>query len=294
MTTHPNQEEINFLTTPYPTFHKDTQPVRTVACVIIGDEILNGKTLDTNSNHLASLSFSLGIQLKKIEVIPDQEDVIVSCIKRLCEPEHEFDMIITSGGIGPTHDDITYQSLAKVFDPHGELEYDQETIRRMEEHTSRKKNMITKTEEQRIARHRMGLFPKKNSKVLFVQPNLWVPVVSLANKIFILPGVPILFQQLLQALLLNYIPLPPETEKPNRVLIETTLPESLIAPMLTKFTEEFKQSKQDIKLGSYPNLITGRVSISLIGTQLEKINSIASLIKTELDLITQSSNVDNN
>merc|ERR1711963_1132329 len=113
----------------------------------------------------------------------------------------------------------------------------------MEEHTNQKKNMITRTEEQRLARHRMALFPKKKSQVLFVHPNLWVPVVSLSNKIFILPGVPILFHQLLQALFFYYIPLPPETEKPHRVLIQTKLPESIIAPILTRFTQEFKESK---------------------------------------------------
>lgn len=78
-------------------------PARRAACVIIGDEILNGKTLDTNSRHLAGLLFRSGISLNKIEVVPDVEDEIVECVRRLSQPEARFDMIFTSGGIGPTH-----------------------------------------------------------------------------------------------------------------------------------------------------------------------------------------------
>ncbi|KAA1083287.1 hypothetical protein PGT21_013853 [Puccinia graminis f. sp. tritici] len=282
------KEQLSFPVTPYPKSNPE-KIVRTAACVIIGDEILSGKTLDTNSNQFASLAFRLGINLKRIEVVPDEEEVIISTIRRLCEPENEVDMIITSGGIGPTHDDITYQSLAKVYDPQGELEYDQETIRRMDEYNARRPDTKTKNEEQRMARHRMALFPKKHAKVLFVEAHLWVPVVCLRDKIFILPGIPSLFQQLLQALMCNYISLPPETDKPHRVIIQTKLPESIIAPTLTRLSKQLKDEKQDIKLGSYPNLITGIVSISLIGIDLEKLNSFAQLIQLEFDTLSSSS-----
>ncbi|EFP90799.1 hypothetical protein PGTUg99_029153 [Puccinia graminis f. sp. tritici] len=283
------KKQLSFPVTPYPKANPQEKIVRTAACVIIGDEILSGKTLDTNSNQFASLAFRLGINLKRIEVVPDEEDVIISTIRRLCEPENQVDMIITSGGIGPTHDDITYQSLAKVFDPQGELEYDQETIRRMDEYNARRSDTKTKNEEQRKARHRMALFPKKHAKVLFVEAHLWVPVVCLRDKIFILPGIPSLFQQLLQALMCNYISLPPETDKPHRVIIQTKLPESIIAPTLTRLSKQLKDEKQDIKLGSYPNLITGIVSISLIGIDLEKLNSFAQLIQLEFDTLSSSS-----
>ncbi|KAH9471236.1 hypothetical protein MJO28_002914 [Puccinia striiformis f. sp. tritici] len=282
---------ISFQVTPYPPTSPERKPVRTAACVIIGDEILNGKTLDTNSNHFASLCFRSGINLKKIEVVPDEEDIIISSIRRLCEPENQIDMIITSGGIGPTHDDITYQSLAKVFDPKGELEYDQETIKRMEEYNNRRVTTVTKTEEQRLARHRMALFPRNHSQVLFVEPHLWVPVVCLQEKIFILPGVPGLFQQLLQALMCHYVPLPPESDKPHRVMIQTKLPESIIAPILTRFSDQIKVEKLDIKLGSYPNLITGIVNISLIGIDLDKLNFFSHLIQLEFDKLPSDFNL---
>lgn len=308
---------IEFPITPYPNFDRELsittsgaeevvdrpkiRPVRRIAAVIIGDEILNGKTLDTNSHQLASLSFSLGIQLGTVQVIPDDERSIVECLRRLCRVEEEYDMIITSGGIGPTHDDITYQSLAKVFDPKGEMEYDQETIRRMEvynDHHPRSKRMITRTEEQRLARRRMALFPKHHTEILFVQPHLWVPVVRLHHKIYILPGVPTLFQQLLQALLWHYIPLPPESEKPHRVTIQTTHPESIIAPILTDFSTRFRGggkvddrvggSQGGIKIGSYPNLITGQVTVSLIGSELDRLNVVADQIRLAFDRLASS------
>jgi molybdenum cofactor synthesis domain-containing protein len=84
----------------------------TAACLIIGDEVLNGKTKDSNSHYLSKLCFSYGIQLKRIEVIPDDCGDIVKSVKNLVAA-HDF--VFTSGGIGPTHDDITYKSIAKAF-----------------------------------------------------------------------------------------------------------------------------------------------------------------------------------
>ncbi|MBW0500638.1 hypothetical protein O181_040353 [Austropuccinia psidii MF-1] len=267
---------INFSITPHPTFSPEILPVRTAACVVIGDEILNGKTLDTNSHQLASLLFGLGISLSKIEVIPDHEQTIINCVKRLIS--EKFDIIFTSGGIGPTHDDITYQSLAKVFDSSGELEYDQETIKRMEAFV-RQRQGRPPTEEERTSRRRMALFPKKEAEIIFVEPHLWVPVVCLAKKLYILPGVPSLFQQLVQALLCNYIPLPPETEKPHRIMISTPLTESTIAPFLSALSK--RVANENIKLGSYPNLVSRLVNVSIIGTDLDRLKRLAQEIEEE-------------
>lgn len=82
------------------------------SCLIIGDEVLNGKTKDTNSNFLAQFCFTAGIDLKRIEVIADDEEEIIEAARRMSE---KYDWVISSGGIGPTHDDITYQSMAKAF-----------------------------------------------------------------------------------------------------------------------------------------------------------------------------------
>lgn len=78
--------------------------VKTAGCIIIGDEVLNGKTNDTNSNFLAKLLFDVGVDLKRIEVIPDEEEEIVEAARRMVD---KYDFVCASGGIGPTHDDIT-------------------------------------------------------------------------------------------------------------------------------------------------------------------------------------------
>lgn len=105
--------------------------------------------------------------------------------------------------------------------------------------SKRKPDAVEQTEEQKTARNRMALFPK-GAEVLFVQEELWVPVVRVNGNVCILPGVPSLFERLLTALTSRYVPLPPSTEKPTRVLIHTTLPESSIAPFLTKLQEKVK------------------------------------------------------
>ena len=84
----------------------------TLALCIIGDEILNGKTQDTNSHYVAKKAFTLGLDLREIRVIKDVKEEIIMTIQHLSS---SYDIVFTSGGIGPTHDDVTYESVAKAF-----------------------------------------------------------------------------------------------------------------------------------------------------------------------------------
>ncbi|KAK4052079.1 hypothetical protein OIV83_002373 [Microbotryomycetes sp. JL201] len=118
-------EQLKFESSPVPP-SKSNGYVRSAGCILIGDEILNGKTRDSNANFLAKACFDLAIDLKRVEIIPDDEDEIVEAVRRM---HRSYDLVITSGGIGPTHDDITYESIAKAFDV--ELEYHEETKKRM-------------------------------------------------------------------------------------------------------------------------------------------------------------------
>jgi hypothetical protein len=79
--------------------------IRRAAALIIGDEILNGKTRDSNSNFFARYCFEHGIDLKRVEVIPDNEDEIIEASRRLVQ---NYDFVITTGGIGPTHDGMKW------------------------------------------------------------------------------------------------------------------------------------------------------------------------------------------
>lgn len=89
-------------------------PERVVtACVlIIGNEILSGRTQDTNLNHIANVLGESGVRVREARVIPDIEDVIVDAVNEVRE---EYDYVFTTGGIGPTHDDITADCIAKAF-----------------------------------------------------------------------------------------------------------------------------------------------------------------------------------
>ncbi|PFH50841.1 hypothetical protein AMATHDRAFT_60323 [Amanita thiersii Skay4041] len=229
--------------------------IRTAAALIIGDEILNGKTLDRNSNFFARYCFEHGIALKRIEVISDDEDEIIEASRRMV---NKYDFVVTSGGIGPTHDDITYASLAKSFNQ--PLAHHSETLRRLEALTRHRKWALQQTPQQLEATQRMALFPE-HAEVFFVGSDIWVPVVRLEGKLCIFPGIPSLFQRMLTGLT-PYLPLPPLHERPKRIQVFTDRAESMIAPYLTTLQARLKS--RGIQVGSYPVLSKG-VFVSLIG-----------------------------
>lgn len=217
------KETPKFPKSPVEQFNQPLGPgkyVNTAGCLIIGDEVLNGKTKDSNSNFLAKWCFDLGIELKRIEVIADDEEEIAEAVLRMSK---NYDFVVTSGGIGPTPDDISYDSIGKAFGAQP-LEYDSETLRRMEEHQKTRSYSHKQTEEMLTARKRMALFPsaKQGVKVEVIHPaeDLWVPVVRVAGKVHILPGVPRLFEALLTGLE-PYTPIDPSKPKPHRILVHT-------------------------------------------------------------------------
>ncbi|KAF8465876.1 Molybdopterin binding protein [Russula ochroleuca] len=243
--------------------------IKTAAALVIGDEILNGKTLDRNSNYFARYCFENGIELKRVEVIPDEEGEIIEASRRMVQ---KYDFVITSGGIGPTHDDITYASLAKAFNQ--PLVYDAETLRRMTELIKHRSWVQTQNEEQRRARERMALIPA-NAELLFVARDIWVPVVRLEGKLCVFPGPPSLFQKMLDGLK-AFLPLPPPSERPFRHQIFTPLPESSIAPYLTELQKRVKE--EGVRVGSYPLFHKG-VFVSLIGQNERRIRELGKEVE---------------
>ncbi|ESK94823.1 molybdopterin binding domain-containing protein [Moniliophthora roreri MCA 2997] len=252
------KEFPGFEATPIPKELSKAKPIRTAAALVIGDEILNGKTMEKNSHYFAKYCFDLGIDLKRIEVIPDEEEEIIAASRRMVE---KYDLVITTGGIGPTHDDITYASLAKAFNQ--KLEHHAETLRRMNEMNKHRSWMATMDSQQREATKRMALFPNK-AEVIFIGKDIWVPVVRLEGKLCVFPGIPALFQKMLNGLT-DYLPLPSPSERPLRIQIFTERPESMIAPYLTSLQARLKAD--GIQVGSYPVLNQG-VFVSLIGRDI--------------------------
>lgn len=134
------------------------------------------------------------------------------------------------------------------------------------------------TDEATIARKRMALFPE-NAEVLFPASDLWVPVVIANRNVFILPGVPRLFTGLLSGLKPLIAPCVPPGRRQHRLIIATELPESVIAPYLTKLQN--KVADEGIKVGSYPKW-QGGVKVSLLGRNLERLEQLVPEVEDNI------------
>ncbi|CAE6351544.1 unnamed protein product [Rhizoctonia solani] len=272
--TPPPSAPIRLPISPIPVGDGNRKTIKTAACLIIGDEILNGKTHDSNSNYFAKFCFERGVALKRIEVIADDEGEIIEASQRMVK---NYDFIVTSGGIGPTHDDITYASLGAAFN--NALALHKPTVERMYEMSKHRPETQNQTQEQRTARERMALLPEgPGAEALFVCDDLWVPVSRLQGKLCVLPGVPSLFRKLLDGLV-PFLSLPHDSERSYRKMVLTQLPESNIAPYLTNLQSRVKS--EDIQVGSYPTVGRG-VTVSLIGKDSARLTELALEAAKEL------------
>ncbi|KAL6757541.1 MoaB/Mog domain-containing protein [Haematococcus lacustris] len=158
------------------------------ALLVVGDEILAGSITDVNTPWLAKLLHSRGVDLVRVEFVPDQADDIAATALRLRQRVGPSGFVFSSGGIGPTHDDVTYPALATAFGV--QLALHQPTVELMK--TSYGKRGMELNE----ARLRMATLPSP-AEVLHT-PGTWVPLVNLQG-VYILPGIPSLFRQLITA-----------------------------------------------------------------------------------------------
>jgi len=256
---------------------RNTRTIHTAACLIIGDEVLGGKTVDTNSAYMAKWCFSLGINLKRVEVIEDDESEIVEAVRRMSD---RYDFVVTSGGIGPTHDDITYQSIAKAFDLPLVLNQDAfERMKRLSKPRPNQPHFDWDVDSPALqAKLRMVILPTDEKRdpgqqFLFPHEELWVPVNVVNGNVHILPGVPRLFEKLLDGLKPSILPRlsDPEGKGLCRVLISTPLPESAVAGYLTQLAARVEP--KGVKVGSYPRWEQNG-TVTLVGRDQAYIESI--------------------
>lgn len=231
--------------------------VKTAACLIIGDEVLNGKIRDTNSNAFARFCFKLGINLRHVAVVPDEESDIVETLTRM---KAKYDFIVTSGGIGPTHDDITYESIAKAYGL--PLQRHEETVERMKR--LGKYKYQDAAQEVQDAQMRMTTLPAgDNVQYHFTNESLWVPVVGIDNRVYILPGIPSLFEVLLDGIKPQIEARVPKSQATVRFYVSTQMGESAMAPYLSKIQEQYNHL--GVKIGSYPHWVQRKNTVSIIG-----------------------------
>lgn len=252
--------------------------IRSAGCLIIGDEVLNGKILDTNSFEFARFCFNdLCVPLKKTVVCGDDHNDIVASLQVLRNADCDF--IVTSGGIGSTHDDITYDAIAAAFGVSCSL--DLETVAKM--NALRGEYLGKLSQPQKDAFYRMATIPQATESVpvlkLFTDKSLWVPIVGVNHQVYILPGVPQLFKRLLgglgDSLRPRVIP-----QKCNRYFVKTTTGELSLAPYLTALQNlcNEKYGAGAVKLGSYPHLNWKTVTISIIGECTIPVDAMRELV----------------
>ena len=217
---------------------KDTKV--NAAILIIGNEILSGRTQDTNTSTLATWLNSIGVKVDEVRVIPDVEKTIVETLNILRKKNN---YVFTTGGIGPTHDDITAQSVAKAFGRKYEIH--KEGFKILEEYY--------KPGEFNEGRQKMIWMPENAELIL--NPTSGAPGFSVEN-VFCLPGVPSILKSMLGGLKNKIVGGEPILS--HTISLKTV--ESEIANSLTKVQAQNK----DVEIGSYPFFHAGKLGVSIV------------------------------
>ncbi|MBB4196561.1 competence/damage-inducible protein A [Rhodoblastus sphagnicola] len=207
----------------------------TASVLVIGDEILSGRTRDTNSGYIANYLTQIGVTLREIRVVADDEDEIVAAINALRE---KYDYLFTTGGIGPTHDDITADAVAKAFGV--EISEDPRAIKLLLERI--------KPQDLNAARRRMARIPAGAELVdnpISKAPGFWI------GNVIVMAGVP----AIMQAMLDGVAPRLSRGAPMISTMLDTHgLPEGAYGEALGALAKKHAS----VAIGSYPRLQDGR------------------------------------
>jgi molybdenum cofactor synthesis domain-containing protein len=202
----------------------------TAAILVIGDEILSGRTKDKNIGYIAEYLTNIGIDLKEVRVVPDEEAEIVTALNAL---RSRYTYVFTTGGIGPTHDDITADCVAKAFGV--TIDVDPRARKLMEE------RFAARGVEMNEARLRMARIPAGAELVENKQsgaPGFWI------GNVIVMAGVPSIMQAMLDAAA-------PKLQTGVKMLSETIKGDVREGDIGTELGEIAKQHP-DVSIGSYP------------------------------------------
>ena len=232
----------------------------TSAILIIGNEILSGRTVDKNTSFIAKWLGDLGIGVEEVRVIPDKEEIIVESVNSL---RKKYQYVFTTGGIGPTHDDITSQSVAKAFGK--KYEYNQEAYSILEKYYAKsdfnegRKKMAKMPEGANLIYNELGSAP-----AFYIE------------NVFVLPGIPSYVELM--------IPQLKQVVRSGKKIISETcdakVRESSIALDLTKIQNKYPE----IDIGSYPySRETGfGTMIVMRSTEVDQINKCKAEVEKML------------
>ncbi|WP_343716351.1 molybdopterin-binding protein [Inquilinus sp.] len=234
----------------------DTRIV-TAAVLVIGDEILSGRTKDANMGFLAERLTGLGIRLREARVVPDVPEEIVAAVNAL---RARYDYVFTTGGIGPTHDDITAECIAQAFGV--PLLRHPEAVRRLEAHYE--------PGQLNEARLRMANVPEGGT--LIDNPVSAAPGFRIGN-VHVMAGVP----RIMQAMFDGIAPTLAGGDKVLSRTVTCDLGEGVIAAGLGAIAAEYPE----LSVGSYPYFRAGKFGTSLVlrGTDAARLSAATEAVR---------------
>ncbi len=236
----------------------------TAAMLVIGDEILSGRTRDANMHFLAGELTKHGVDLREVRIVSDEADAIERSVRDLSEG---FDHVFTSGGIGPTHDDITADCIARAFGAGLDVRDDARAL--LEAHYEKTGLELNE------ARLRMARIP--DGAVLIENPVSTAPGFTIEN-VHVMAGVPTVFQAMVASVLSTLtggVPLLSQSLRVDRG-------EGDIAPTLSSLAEDF----DDLSIGCYPFQVNGVFGANVVirGTDGGRIDAAVTRLAKELEL----------
>jgi molybdenum cofactor synthesis domain-containing protein len=217
-------------------------PTPTASIMIVGNEILSGRTQDVNIQFIAERLALRGIKLAEIRVVRDEEAAIIKAARELSK---EYDYVFSTGGIGPTHDDITSECLAKAFNT--TLEINAEAKRRMEEYYTAKGTTMNE------GRLRMARIPA--GATLIDNPISASPGFKI-NNVYVMAGVP----KIMQAMFLSF----EQTLAQGIPMMSNTVSCSLREGDIAIEMEDIQKQCPEVEIGSYPVIVSEGFSLSLV------------------------------
>ncbi|MGD9507113.1 MAG: competence/damage-inducible protein A [Geminicoccaceae bacterium] len=223
----------------------------TAALIIIGNEILSGRTQDANLTFLAQALNEIGIQIREVRIVPDAEADIVEAVNAL---RARFDHVFTTGGIGPTHDDITSASVAKALGlPCGR-------------HPEAERRLLAYYPPEKINPARMKMAETPEGAELIDNPVSVAPGFTVEN-VHVLPGVPSILQAMFAGLKSRLAG--------GAVVRSRTI--TVVAPEgdMARALAEIQAAHPTVEIGSYPFMRQGSFGTSLVLRSVDE-NAIAS------------------
>jgi len=229
--------------------------------LIIGNEILSGRTQDTNTGTIALWLNSIGVKVNEVRVIPDIENTIIDTVNILRKTS---DYVFTTGGIGPTHDDITAQSISKAF----KLEYE------IHKGAFKILKAYYKAGEFNEGRQKMVWMPRNANLIL--NPTSGAPGFNIEN-VFCLPGVPSILKSMLGGLQNRIVG--------GKPIISHTISLRTVESEIAKSLAEVQNNNKDLEIGSYPFFQAGKLGVSIVirSEDQSKINKCTKEISNFID-----------